>query len=511
MYTAADAIPISRPWVRQPISDIVVRWIVVVAPLAIGTIAALLGLHFQREAAIARRGDPLDLLRYRDPIDTLLAAMGVISAVTLMALAIWSYIMVGNAKRVHHSIRSPWFAAAGWVIAPGLGLLANATLDQRLDSGSLIGCTVFLAVLYIPFGTLGGASKDLGDSFHLARVWFLSTGVSAFLLIVGISGATERFPDSDAADRLRIRSIACYLAALMLAACSALAYATARNLHAYISHRWLSEIDPERAEHMGRVRTKRSGRLLRRRLTPTLFLRILVAAGLLVTGSLLVGEVFIKRGRALDLSEIGAIAQRDEVLHDLRTAAMRIGVLMIAVHAVYLVWATVASLNAYRRSIMAPTPWAVLAAFLGGPAIIAAGIAIGGPFGDAVLAVGIALAGGGFIVGQLVLGRTVAALGGQGRIFFSWLVADLAALLIGLFVSVHTSPQAQLVVGGVALAGITLGNAWLAWLAMTSLDRACRTYRHSGDSVMENMPPPTAALLIPSQALEPLSLTSSQS
>ena len=511
MHTGSDVTPVARPWVRQPVSDLVVRWIVVTAPLALGTVAALLGLHFQRESASARRGDPMDLLRYRDPIKTLVASMGVIGAVTLMALAIWSFIVVGNVKRVFHSIRAPWFAAAGWLIAPGLGLLAHATLDARLHSGSLVGCTVFLAVLYIPFGTLGGASKDLGDSFHLARMWFLSAGVSAFLVIVGISGATRGLPDSDVANRLRIRSVACYLAALMLAACSALAFATARNLHAYISHKWLSEVDPERAEHMQKARVKRAGRLLKRRMTPTLFLRVVVPAGLLLTGGWLAGEVFVKRGRALDLSELGSTAQAQAVLDQLRTAAVRIGIVGIAVHAVLVVWATVASRNAYRRSIMAPTPWAVVASFLGGPIVIAAGIGIGGPLGDAVLAVGIALAVGGFIVGQLVLGRTVSEMGGRGRVFLIWVIVDIGAVLIGLFVSTHTAPRVQLIVDVVAQVGITVINAMLAWVAMSRLDRTCRQYRHSSNHAADNMPPATAPQFIPTQALAPLTLTSSQS
>jgi hypothetical protein len=510
MYPASDVTPVARPWVRQPVSDLVVRCIVVIAPLALGTVAALLGLHFQRESASARRGDPPDLLRYRDPIKSLVASMGVIGVVTLAALAIWSFIVVGNANRVFHSIRAPWFAAAGWLIAPGLGLLAHATLDARLHSGSLVGCTVFLAVLYIPFGTLGGASKDLGDSFHLARMWFLSAGVSAFLIIVGISGATDGLPDSDVANRLRIRSVACYLAALMLASCSALAYATARNLQAYISHKWLSEVDPERADQMQKARVIRAGRLLKRRMTPTLFLRVVVPVGLLLTGGWLAGEIFVKRGRALDLREIGDATQAQHVLDQLRTTALRVGVVGVAVHAVFVVWATVASRNAYRRSIMAPTPWAVVAAFLGGPAIIAAGIGLGGPFGDAVLAVGIALAIGGFIVGQLVLGRTVSEMGGRGRIFLIWVIVDIGAILVGLFVTTHTAARLQLMVDGVVQIGITVLNAMLAWLAMTRLDRTCRSYRHAHVDP-DNMPPPTAPQFIPSQALAPLTLTSSQS
>ncbi|HRE00851.1 MAG TPA: hypothetical protein PLV68_06100, partial [Ilumatobacteraceae bacterium] len=87
-------------------------------------------------------------------------------------MASWSFIVVANVNRVGHSLRSAWFAALGWLLAPGLGLAVHVTIDRYLDSGSLAGITVFLAVLYIPFGTIGGATHDLGGSAHFARTWF---------------------------------------------------------------------------------------------------------------------------------------------------------------------------------------------------------------------------------------------------------------------------------------------------------------------------------------------------
>lgn len=509
MYTSDEAVPISRPWVRQPVSDFIARWLVVLAPLAIGALAALLGWHFQAEAAAVARGDARDLRRYLDPIDELLAYMGTVGAVALAALAIWSYIAVDNASRVHHSLRSAWFAAIGWLIAPGLGLLAHITLDHRLHAGSLIGCTVFLAALYVPFGTLGGAAKDLGDSFHLARMWFLSSVVSAFLLIVGLSGATDGLPDSDIANRLRLRAVACYLAALMLVTCSALALFTARNLNSLISHRWQMEIDPDGAAAApGRLRITRRGRRLQLRATPTLFLRLLVPTGFAVTGATLAALVFVDRDRATRLGDPSA---REAAFDQIRSSALRIAVVALAVHGAYIVWATVAARNAHRRSIMAPTPWAPLSSLLAGPIVIAAGVLIGGPFGDAVLAVGIALAGGGFIVGQLVLGRIVAALGGRGRIFLVWIFVEIASLAVGAFVSVHTAGHAQLLVDGTVQSVVTIVNVALAWAAMSRLDRTTRAFRPAGDDLYESSPPPPSVAYLPSQATVPVTLTSSQS
>ena len=90
------------------------------------------------------------------------------------------------------------------------------------------------------------------------------------------------------------------------------------------------------------------------------------------------------------------------------------------------------------------------------------------------------------------------------------IVGAVVIVLIGLYVSTHTAPRVQLVVDGVAQGGITIINAMLAWVAMSRLDRTCRAYRHSSHTT-DNMPPPTAAQFIPSQALVPLTLTSSQS
>ena len=509
MYSSDEAVPISRPWVRQPVSDFVPRWLVVLAPLAIGSIAALLGWHFQTEGAAAARGEAPDLLRYLDPINELIAFMGVIGVVSLAALAIWSYIAVDNANRVHHSLRSGWFAAMGWLIAPGLGLLAHVTLDHRLRAGSLIGCTVFLAVLYIPFGTLGGAAKDLGDSFHLARMWFLSSVVSAFLLIVGLSGATDGLPDSDVVNRLRLRAVACYLAALMLVTCSALALFTARNLHALVSHRWQMELDPEHAAtDPKRFRITRRGRQLHRRSTPTLFLRVIVTAGLAGCGAMVTALVFVDRDRALRMRDLGS---REVAFEAIRTSALQIGVIAVAVHAVFVMWATVASRNAYRRSSLAPTPWAPLASFLAGPIVIAIGVTTDGPFGDAVLAVGIALAAGGFIVGQLVLGRIVTAMGGLGRVFLLWLGSEIVALSVAVFVSVRTNDNVGLVVDGAIQAAVTIINVALGWTAMSKLDRTTRAYGQAGEEILESSPPPSAPQYVPAQATGPVSLISSQS
>ena len=140
-------------------------------------------------------------------------------------------------------------------------------------------------------------------------------------------------------------------------------------------------------------------------------------------------------------------------------------------HAIYVVWAIVAARNAHRRSLMAPTPWAVVAAFLLGPIVMLVGAQVTGPLGAAVFVVGIALAVGGFIVGQLVLGRTVSSSGGQGRIFLAWLIIDYGTAVYGSFIVRYTDTRAQVIAYGIVQIGFVLIGAALAWTAMTRLDR----------------------------------------
>ncbi|HRE00850.1 MAG TPA: hypothetical protein PLV68_06095, partial [Ilumatobacteraceae bacterium] len=88
-------------------------------------------------------------------------------------------------------------------------------------------------------------------------------------------------PLDDPQHVLRVRAFACYLSAMMLAASAALVSIAASNLQARIAHRWQREIDPVGADNdPSRLKIARSGRQLRRRFVPTLFLRVLVTAGL---------------------------------------------------------------------------------------------------------------------------------------------------------------------------------------------------------------------------------------
>lgn len=506
---------------RRPISDILLRGLVVLVPLAIGALVGLLGVEFQKHSDTYNHdGVAGDVAGHLDRVRQLTATFGAISVVGLVVMALWSWLMVTNTHRVGYTLRTAWFAALGWLLAPGLGLAAHLTIDRRLDSGTLVGLTVFLAVLYLPFGTLGGAAVDLGGSAQLARTWFLASVIGAFLLIVGMSGATSVLPVENPQNVLRIRAFTCYLSAMMLLASSALTFATARDLSSLINHRWARELDPEGvANDPKRLKITRRGRKLQRRMTPTLFLRMIITLGLLTTGLGSVVALIVFRGRAVDETGLAT----SEALDDLTSASIAIAAIAAAIHAVYVVWAVVAARNAYRRSIMAPSPWAAVASFLLGPAVVVGSLGLSGPFGAAVLTVGIVATVSGFVIGQLILGRTVVSLGGRGRIFLIWMLVDFAGGLFAWYTTVVSNDRIQTVVSVVLQAGIALLGAGLAWSAMSRLDRTCREYRHSGSTTPAiAMPMPTAASGQPALdhsvavvAAEPLpgslALTSSQS
>ncbi|HRE00849.1 MAG TPA: hypothetical protein PLV68_06090, partial [Ilumatobacteraceae bacterium] len=202
--------------------------------------------------------------------------------------------------------------------------------------------------------------------------------------------------------------------------------------------------------------------------------------------------------------------------HDLRVAAASIAAVALAVHAMYVVWAIVAARNAHRRSILAPTPWAVIGAFLSGPVIVGISASLSGPFGAAVLTIGVTASIAGFIVGQLVLGRTVAALDGRGRIFTHWLGVDiLTGVLVSITSLIELRPL-ETVILAVVQTAVVLLNATLAWNAMSTLDRTCRAYRYGGSTVAATtLPTPLASGANPitgpisAVALEPITVGSS--
>ncbi|HEY4331661.1 MAG TPA: hypothetical protein VGM78_03790, partial [Ilumatobacteraceae bacterium] len=461
--------------IREPLSDLLLRFALVLVLLVMAGLAGLIGAHYQTEREVYTRGDVPVVGHYINRLHDLLSYMGVVGFVGVVTLTLWSGLVVYNATRVYRSLRSPWIASITWLIAPGLGVLAHLTLDRRLASGTLIGFVVFLAALYIPFGTIGSTTAESGGSPHLARVWFLASVVAAFLLIVGIAGSTRDLPFSNPEDALRFRALACYLAALMLVAAAALAYGTAQTVSALISHRWQQETDPDFAYSVGRLHsTTRSSKRARRWAIPTLFLRALVALALLGSACASVFALFWLRGRGLRIDNGTDPIGRKALLDHYHRVILEVAVVGIAAHCAYIVWAIVASINARRKSIMAPPAIAVAGAFLAGPALAMAGVAIGKEPGAAVSVTGGVLAVGGYIIAQLVLGRTVSALGGRGQIFVGWMIVDAATVTVAILLSRYTATPVELFAYGLVQMALGILAAALAWTAMTRLDRVCR-------------------------------------
>jgi len=490
--------------VRQPFSDLSVRPFVVLVPLALAGVAAMLGREFQKQAqSFAANGAVLDLDGHHFRVDQTVRYMGVIGFVGVAVLALWSWLTVTNTNRVGHTLRSPAFAAAGWVLAPGLGYAAHLTLDHALKSGYLAAFAVALTALYVPFGTIGGAASDLGGSPHLARTWYLASVVGTFLFLISVSGATDALPDLNPQHTFTVRSASSYLSALMMVLSAALAYGTARNIRALTHHRWIRDLDPDGARNdIHSVKVIRRGEASRRRMIPTVFLRAIVAGGMFVVGGAAVIASYYLRGRALKLDPDLDIVQRDHLLDDYRHVYIELTVVQAGLYATYVLWAIVAAINARRRSLLVPRAWSVIGCFLLGPAVLVAGAGLRHTYGAAVILVGLGITGLGFIIGQTVLGRTVSALGGRGGVFLSWLLVGVAMNLFLGFVSLHTNTQIQVVAAGVIQTCFAIANGALAWTAMSRLDHAARAIDPMPDTIRRG---------VVGAAHSPAALTSSHS
>ncbi len=460
---------------HEPISDLLLRILLVVVLIVLAGFAGLIGAHFQRARESYTRGEIPIVGHYVDRLHDLLSFMGVVGLVGLMTLTMWSWLVVNNTTRVIRNLRSPWIASVSWLVAPVLGMAAHLTLDRRLDSGSLIGFVVFLAALYIPFGTIGAATTEVGGTPHLARVWFIASVIGAFLLIVGVAGSTRDLPLNNAEDSLRIRAFACYLAAIMLLAAAFLFYGAAQHLHVLVRHRWVREIDPDTADApTKRGSMIRSARRARRWPVPTLFLRVIVVLLMIGSASASVYALFLLRGRGMQLDVGTDSARRAKLLDDYRRVGLQIAVVAVAARLLYVLWAIVAAVNARRRTIMAPPAIAIMAAFLLGPSVAFAGQRVGKEFGSALELVGGVMTIGGYIIGQLVLGRTVNSLGGRGQIFLGWMIVDSLGVGVAGFVGYYSKAVVQILGLGVLEMGLGVAAAALAWTAMSRLDRVTR-------------------------------------
>ena len=173
---------------RRPLPELAQRWAALSGLVLIGILAVILGLFFQRHSEMYRAGRVADPVAFRLDVDRLLVYGEVALAFTWAALMLWSATAVANVGRVCRSLRSVWLAVAGWLLLAVGTLVVHVWLDSALKSGMVLAGATFLALLYVPDGTIGGAAQDVGGSAYLARVWYLLVLLATMLLWAALIG-----------------------------------------------------------------------------------------------------------------------------------------------------------------------------------------------------------------------------------------------------------------------------------------------------------------------------------
>jgi hypothetical protein len=100
----------------------------------------------------------------------------------VLTVMLWSFAAVVNVRISTRRSRSPLLAMASWLISPGLVVLVSMFgNDQPVALLSLAVLAVEVAMLYLPFGLLGGATAAVGGSATPFRRWYFAV-VLAFVI-----------------------------------------------------------------------------------------------------------------------------------------------------------------------------------------------------------------------------------------------------------------------------------------------------------------------------------------
>ncbi len=472
----ADGSKSNRGFVaRAPFAELVQRWAAFASLALLGVIAVVFGFFFKHTFDLYSRGNPPLASAYRADVSRLLTYGQVTLIVAMVALAVWSAFAVANAQRVFHSLRSIWTAAGGWFMVPIAAYLAHQLLDPTLKSGWILTGVVSLSFMYIPHGTIGGTAKDLGGSTYLARIWYMLALLAAVLMWAALAGATHGLPGNDPQSAMRVKAFLCFVSGLLLFAGAATYFATAQHIGEMTHHKWVEATSPKGANRVlsGSVAMTRPADFVPKAPIPTHALRVVVWCGFFVLYIASISATFGVRRRAI-LAEVrdGSLAT-----HDLAASAThmfdRVIVLAFVAHAMYVVWGIAAAVNARRRTLLAPSPWGITAAFLTGTVFLLFTSGRGDTFATTMLVIAIGVVYIGFIVGQLLLGRSAVALGGSGRLFLSWLIAEFGLGSCIAYVSRVARDDMQLLIIGALLAAFAVLSSVLAWLTMSRFDSAC--------------------------------------
>jgi hypothetical protein len=462
---------------RVPLPNMVQRWFAFASLALLGVVAVEFGFFFKHTFDLYDHAEPPLSANYRHDVGHLLAFGQVALVVAMVALSLWTAFAVKNAQRVFHSLRSMWFGVGGWVLIPVIAYGAHRWLDQTMRSGWVITGVVSLAVMYVPHGTIGGTAKDLGGSSYFARVWYILMLLAGILMWAALAGTSHGMPGTDPQSAMKVKAFLCFVSALLLFAAAASYYATAQHINELTHHKWVDATTPKGVLKVapGAVAVTRPADYVPKPPIPTHALRAVVWCGFFVLNIAAVATTFGVRRRAIRAEVRDGTAAAHKLLVSATNSFNHVIVIAVVVHVMYMAWGIAAAVNARRRTLMAPNPWGVAAAFLGGAVFLLFTSTEHSTFATTMLAIVVGVNYVGFIIGQLLLGRSAVALGGSGRLFLSWLIAEFGIGSCIAYLSRVARDDAQLVTFGGVLAGFAVASSVIAWLAMTRLDHACGT------------------------------------
>ncbi|CAB4865112.1 unannotated protein [freshwater metagenome] len=445
----------------------------------LGVVAIVFGLHFQHTFSIYEQGRLPDAVAYQAAADRLLVIGQIGVIVAFVAMVLWSATAVLNARRVLRSLRSAWVAVGGWLLVPVAALVAHAWIDRTLQSGMFIAGLTCLMFLYLPHGTVAGASTDLGGSTYLARVWYLLEALAGILLWAALAGVKRGLPATHPQAAMQEKAFLCFVAGVLLLAGASTFFATARRLSGLTHHKWQGASVPPvsfatYSGPIGSVNVVRPAGFAAKPMLPTAGLRIGAWAALTTVNLAAITATFVDRRHAI-LTEVRYGSGPAHVLLTSSANTLRIIMLAgVAAHVLYVLWALVAAVNARRRTLLAPAAWVIAATFLSGTTLFA----FSDRANEAVGVTGVMVAGAatfvGFVIGQLLLGRSVVALGGRGRIFLVWLLFEFGVGACTAYIARLAHDDVKILSVGALLVGCSILSSVCAWIAMTRLDAMCR-------------------------------------
>ncbi len=472
----ADRSKTSRTFTaRAPLPNLVQRWLAFAALASLGVVAVVFGFFFKHTFDLYDRGVPPLSASYRQDVDRYLVYGQVVLIAAMVTLSIWTAFAVSNAQRVFHSLRSMWFGIGGWFLIPITAYATHQFIDRPMHSGWVITGVVTLAIMYVPHGTIGGTAKDLGGSAYFARVWYVLALLAAILMWAALAGTSQGLPTSDPESAMKVKAFLCFVSALLLFAGAASYFATAQLIGELTHHKWVEATSPKGANGTpaGAVSVTRSADYVPKAPIPTHALRAIVWCGFFVLNIAAISATFDIRRRAIRAEVRDGTAAAQKLLSSATQTFNHVIVLAIVVHVMYVVWGIVAAVNARRRTLLAVSPWGVAAAFASGTVLLLFTSTEDSTFATTMFGIVVGVIYIGFIIGQLLLGRSAVALGSSGRFFLSWLIVEFGLGSCIAYVSRVARDDMQLLTFGGVLTGFAVASTMLAWFAMTRFDHSC--------------------------------------